>query len=60
MATQLVGLERMRVIQVIEEYSVGRVRENEGNAGYRGVDTQLVGLERMRVMQVIEEWILSW
>ena len=28
---------------------------NEGNAGYRGVDTQLVGLERMRVMQVIEE-----
>ena len=34
--------------------------ENEGNAGYRGVDTQLVGLERMRVMQVIEEWILSW
>ena len=33
---------------------------NEGNAGYRGVDTQLVGLEIMRVMQVIEEWILSW
>ena len=41
-------------------YSVVRVRENEGNAGYRGVDTQLVGLERMRVMQVIEEWIHSW
>ena len=28
---------------------------NEGNAGYRGVDTQLVGLVRMREMQVIEE-----
>ena len=57
MDTQLVGLERMRVMQVIEEWIV---RENEGNAGYRGVDTQLVGLERMRVMQVIEEWIHSW
>ena len=33
---------------------------NEGNAGYRGVDTQLVGLERMMVTQVIEEGMLSW